>query len=69
MPEQARISLPENGGKLSFVCSKVSERRLQFILKMNISQLSFGAEQYSVLRQYFDLVSQKTQLQLVLKTP
>jgi hypothetical protein len=69
MPEQAKITLPENGGKLSFVCSKVSERRLQFILKMNISQLSFSPDQYGVLRQYFDLVASKTQLQLVLKTP
>jgi hypothetical protein len=47
----------------------VSERRLQFILKMNISQLSFSPDQYGVLRQYFDLVASKTQLQLVLKTP
>ncbi len=67
LPESARVTLPENGGKIQFSCSKTGNHQVQVLLKMNISKLEFPPEEYGILRQFFDLTAEKTQLQLVLK--
>lgn len=67
LPEPDRISLENNGGKISFSCSKSGNRIIQYTLKMNIAQLHFPPEEYLGLRKFFDLAAEKTQLQLVLK--
>lgn len=66
-PEKARIVLPENGGRIQFSCSKTDNQQVQVILKMNVSKLEFPPEDYGIIRQFFDLAAEKTQLQLVLK--
>lgn len=67
LPQAARANLPDNAGKMSFNCSKNANGALQLILKMNLAQTEFSPEQYAALRQFFELVVDKTQLQLVLK--
>lgn len=67
LPEPARINLPDNAGKINFSCSKTTEGHIQLILKMNIAKQEFSPEEYGALRQFFELIHEKTELQLVLK--
>jgi len=66
LPAPARVNLPNNGGKMTFNCSK-NATGIQVILKMNIAKTSFGPEEYSALRQFYEIVAEKTQVQLALK--
>ena len=67
LPEAARITLPDDAGKISFNCSKTSAQVVQLRLSMNLSKTEFLPEEYAALRKFFDLAAEKTQLQLVLK--
>jgi hypothetical protein len=67
LPEPVRISLPNDGGKLFFSCTKASERQVQLVLKLSLSQLEFLPDQYDGLRHFFELVAAKAQSPLVLK--
>lgn len=67
IPPAARISLPENGGKIQFSVGKTDESHIQVVLKMNISKLQFQASEYESLKQFFELMAEKVQLQLALK--
>jgi hypothetical protein len=67
VPEAAKVFLPRDGGRLLFSVAPVSDRRIQLSLKADISQLDFMPDEYGILRQFFDLMVEKTQTQLVLK--
>jgi hypothetical protein len=67
MPEPVQISLGNGGGKLLLSCTKVSEREIHMVLKLNRSQLVFLPEAYNDLRQFFEIAASKIQAQLVLK--
>jgi hypothetical protein len=67
LPQAGRVNLPENAGKMSFNCSKSPSGGVQIILKMNIAKTEFTPEQYGALRQFFEIVVEKMQAQLVLK--
>ncbi len=67
LPEPARVNLTNNAGKLAFSCSKNANGVLQIILKMNIATTIFSSEDYGALRQFFEIIVEKTQMQLVLK--
>ncbi len=67
IPASTRISLPNGAGKIQFSCGKISDTEIQVILKMNLSQLSYMPDEYGALRQFFDLMAEKSQYQLALK--
>jgi hypothetical protein len=67
IPESVRASLPDNGGKLLFSCTRVSDHAVQLVFKMNVTQLQFPKDQYGALRKFFEIATEKTQLQLVMK--
>jgi len=67
LPEAARVALEADGGKISFTCTNQSPTVIQLQLRMNLAKTSFAPNEYSGLRQFFDLAAEKTQLQLVLK--
>lgn len=67
LPQPARITLPNNGGKIQFSCGKTSETQIQVVLKMNIAQIEFAPSEYDGLRQFFELMADKVQFQLALK--
>jgi hypothetical protein len=67
MPESVRIALPNDGGKLSFACSKMSDGKIEVVFKMNVQQLDYSPEEYPALRQFFELIAEKSKLQLILK--
>jgi hypothetical protein len=67
VPQPVRISLPENSGKIQFSVGKTNETNIQVVLKMNISKLRFLPSEYDALKQFFELMAEKVQLQLALK--
>ena len=67
MPENSRIALAGDSGKISFTCSKQAPAAVQMQLRMNLTKTSFPPGEYGSLRQFFDLAAEKTQTQLVLK--
>ena len=69
MPEQVSLSLPENGGKFTFLISKLAgtSRTFQINSTIQINQVHFEPEEYAVIKKFFDLIIEKQQEQLVLK--
>jgi transglutaminase-like putative cysteine protease len=69
MPEQVSLSLPENGGKFTFLVSKPAGtiRMLQINSTIQINQVHFEPEEYGTIKKFFDLIIEKQQEQLVLK--
>jgi hypothetical protein len=67
MPASARIVIPDQAGNISFNCSKISETKIQIILKMTLARSEYGPEYYDVLRQFFGIVGEKVKAQIVLK--
>lgn len=69
MPEQVSLSLPENGGKFTFLVSKLAgtSRMLQINSTIQINQVHFEPEEYGTIKKFFDLIIEKQQEQLVLK--
>jgi hypothetical protein len=66
LPEPARVNLPDNAGKMSFSCSK-NATGVQVILKMNLAKTTFASQEYGALKQFYEIVAEKTKFQLVLK--
>lgn len=69
MPEQVSLSLPENGGKFTFLVSKLAgtARTFQINSTIQINQVHFEPEEYTAIKKFFDLIIEKQQEQLVLK--
>lgn len=69
MPEQVSLSLPENGGKFTFLVSKLAgtSRTFQINSTIQINQVHFEPEEYPAIKKFFDLIIEKQQEQLVLK--
>jgi len=69
MPEQVSLSLPENGGKFTFLVSKLAgtARTFQINSTIQINQVHFEPDEYAVIKKFFDLIIEKQQEQLVLK--
>lgn len=66
LPAPARVNLPENAGKMSFSCTK-NATGVQVILKMNLAKTTFASQEYGALKQFYEIVAEKTKFQLVLK--
>lgn len=67
VPESAKISLPRDGGRLAFSVTQNAPLQLQLTFKFNLNQLDFMPDEYENVRQFFDLMVEKTETQLVLK--
>lgn len=67
-PAATKLLLPENGGNLIYACSKVNNLdKVQLMMKTTIKQLEFGPAAYPTLRNFFDLLAEKSQSPIVLK--
>jgi hypothetical protein len=67
MPAAARLSLPNDAGNIRFSCTKVNAQEFQAQLKLQMNQLFFEPEAYESLRQFFNLLKEKIDAQVVLK--
>lgn len=69
LPQQVNLSLPENGGKFTYLVSKVpgTARTFQINSTIQVNQVHFEPEEYAAIKKFFDLIIEKQQEQLVLK--
>jgi hypothetical protein len=66
-PEPARVNLCENAGRLQFSCDGEQNGHFQLNLKATITETLFLKEQYHAVRSFFNLMMEKSAVQLVLK--
>lgn len=66
LPEQVKLVLPENGGQFIFLTQQTGNR-VQVTSTIKLNQLHFEAEEYAVIKKFFDLILEKQQEQIVLK--
>jgi hypothetical protein len=67
LPAPAHIVLPNEGGRLQFQCARQTDQEIQVVIKLQLAKTEFPPEEYPLLREFFELVADKTRLQLVLK--
>ncbi len=66
-PPALNLSLPNDGGKLSFSSSLKPDGELQATLRLSLKQLDFQPDEYAGLRLFFDKIDSKLDEQVVLK--
>ncbi len=66
MPKSAKIILPNNGGSFTYV-SSVKDKTIQLVVKITITQLFFSAQEYSIVKEFFNQIASKSTEQIVLK--
>ncbi|MCG8329354.1 MAG: DUF3857 domain-containing protein [Chitinophagales bacterium] len=63
-PESIRINLPNGGGKFEYLINDVGTQ-LSVIMKMEINQLIYPPEEYKTIKNFFSLIIEKQNEQLV----
>ena len=64
LPESARFNLPNGGGKFEYLINKTSTQ-VSLIMKLEINQLLFKPEEYTTIKNFFEIILQKQGEQLV----
>ena len=67
LPESARVTLPDGGGRFDYMASETQPGQIQVIHKINLSQFRFLPEEYANIKEYFDIMLQRQGEQIVLK--
>lgn len=67
LPQSAKINLPEKSGWYSFLVQAGINNEITVISRLRINQPDFSAEFYPFLKQFFDMVAEKQNEQIVLK--
>ncbi|MGB0838948.1 MAG: DUF3857 domain-containing protein [Chitinophagales bacterium] len=66
LPESAKLSLPNGGGKFTYVASK-NGKVVQLMSKLDIKQVVFTPEEYAAIRGFYAAIVEKHAEQIVLK--
>ena len=67
MPENIRIELPNEGGAFQYLTS-VNFNKITTAIKLNIDKLKYSQEEYQGIKQFFDLIIEKHNEQIVFKS-
>jgi hypothetical protein len=68
MPKGTRVSLPEDGGRFSYLINTIPEEgKVTISSKITFKKTSYFAEEYELLRKFYDQIVQKHAEQIVLK--
>jgi len=67
LPDAVNLSMPNGGGKFLFSFSTPSENMVQVVMKIQIKKLMFLPDEYPALKNFFDIIAEKHQEQIVLK--
>jgi hypothetical protein len=67
IPKGAKVSLPDDGGKFSYLIGVVEEGKISVSSKVFLKKTTFFAEEYVALRAFYDQIVQKHAEQIVLK--
>jgi hypothetical protein len=66
LPKSIKVNLPENGGNFQYL-SSVNGNVIQLVIKIQLDQLHFEAEEYSLVKEFFNQIATKSAEQVVLK--
>ncbi|MDZ7878536.1 MAG: DUF3857 domain-containing protein [Saprospiraceae bacterium] len=66
MPKSVKYSLLDNAGSFQYI-SSVTGDRIQFMIKIQLDQLTFQPEDYEGVKQFFNQIAAKSAEQVVLK--
>ena len=67
LPQPVIVTIPNNGGKFSFAVQKNAPKMIQIVSSIQLNQLHFEPEEYPFVKQFFDMLIEKQQEQIVLK--
>ncbi|MBX2845767.1 MAG: DUF3857 and transglutaminase domain-containing protein [Saprospiraceae bacterium] len=66
IPEPVRVRLPNNGGEMLYLTQFV-DNQLQITNKVSVKNTYYDAQQYPVIKEFFDLIVENQQGQIVLQ--
>jgi len=67
VPQGVNMSLPEGAGKFKFSVSTPQEGMIQLIMHTQVKKLLFLPSEYAAVKNFFDILVEKQQEQIVLK--
>jgi Domain of Unknown Function with PDB structure (DUF3857) len=67
MPKSAKIVLPDDGGRFTYLVGVSEEGKISISSKVALKKTMYFAEEYEVLRKFYDQIVQKHAEQIVLK--
>jgi hypothetical protein len=68
LPKSVKVSLPDDGGKFTFIVSKSEDgSKIGITSKINIKKTVFFTDEYELIKNFFDQIVQKHAEQIVLK--
>lgn len=67
LPENLNLQMPDKAAKCTYSISKKEENKLQIVLRAKVNKLIFYPEEYEGIKNFYDLISEKLQEQIVLK--
>jgi hypothetical protein len=67
MPKNVRIGLPDDGGKFTYIVGVSEEGKISISSKIFLKKATYFAQEYEVLRAFYDQIVQKHAEQIVLK--
>lgn len=66
LPQPASLILPAKGAKFQYLISE-KDGMVQVVMKINVDQLYYQPEEYGALKNFFDIIAQKSGEQVVFK--
>lgn len=66
IPKSIKVSLPEDGGRFTYFVSTPEEGKISISSKISLKKSMYFAEEYEVLRKFYDQIVQKHAEQIVL---
>ncbi len=67
IPKSVKVTLPDDGGRFTYIISASEEGKLTIASKILLKKTMYFAEEYEVLRKFYDQIVQKHAEQIVLK--
>ncbi|MEM9888547.1 MAG: DUF3857 domain-containing protein [Bacteroidota bacterium] len=68
MPEPVNLTLADGAGKFLFSTSQPKEDMVQIVMNVQVKKLMFLPEEYAAVKNFFDIVAEKQQEQIVLRS-
>ncbi len=67
MPKSAKVGLPNDGGRFTYIVGISEEGKITISSKISLKKTMYFAEEYELLRKFYDQIVQKHAEQIVLK--
>lgn len=67
LPEALNLGLPNQGGNFTYSFKQTGDNKLQIMARTTLNQLYFAPEEYATIKNFFDIILEKLNEQLVLR--